>query len=264
IIPTHYAPRSMRIVHPQGGGMRNDGVFANMAAKPDGQDGMRRGLNEESDNPDWVPEIASNQPPPSYLTAQSDSVPPYYEASLGQGGAAFAGPISPNASLLIDNLPPGSLFSFLWNLLVSLSFQFVGFLLTYLLHTSHAAKQGSRAGLGITLIQYGFYLRQRAETLAQGTMDANGIWHFPSDDPTDTPDPTPSFSTAQEADAYYKTHNDTLPSSPASLPYADGTSPVFPHELSVANEWLSFFLMTIGWFVLLTSVLSFWRVKRWE
>lgn len=30
------------------------------------------------------------------------------------------------------------------------------------------------------------------------------------------------------------------------------------------TEWLSFFLMTVGWFILLTSVLGFWRVKRWE
>jgi len=39
-------------------------------------------------------------------------------------------------------------------------------------------------------------------------------------------------------------------------------------DMTVANEattyWLSFFLMTIGWFILLTSLLSFWRVKRWE
>jgi hypothetical protein len=39
----------------------------------------------------------------------------------------------------------------------------------------------------------------------------------------------------------------------ASLMLADATT-----------EWLSFFLMTVGWFVLLTSILGFWRVKRWE
>jgi len=33
---------------------------------------------------------------------------------------------------------------------------------------------------------------------------------------------------------------------------------------TAANEWLSFFLMTVGWFVLITAVLGFWRVKRWE
>jgi hypothetical protein len=33
---------------------------------------------------------------------------------------------------------------------------------------------------------------------------------------------------------------------------------------NATSEWLSFFMMTIGWFILLTSVLGFWRVKRWE
>lgn len=64
--------------------------------------------------------------------------------------------------ILVEGMPVGSLFGFAWNLLgkfsspytcislysyimimiiiVSASFQFVGFLLTYLLHTSHAAK----------------------------------------------------------------------------------------------------------------------------
>ena len=60
---------------------------------------------------------------------------------------------------LIDGLLVGSLFSFVWNALISMSFQIPGFLLTYLLHTTHAAKHGSRAGLGITLVQYGFQMR---------------------------------------------------------------------------------------------------------
>lgn len=46
-----------------------------------------------------------------------------------------------------------------------MSFQFVGFLLTTLLSTSHAAKNGSRAGLGITLIQYGLYLGATGEDI---------------------------------------------------------------------------------------------------
>jgi len=33
---------------------------------------------------------------------------------------------------------------------------------------------------------------------------------------------------------------------------------------SATTEWLSFLLMTVGWFILLTSLLGFWRVKRWE
>ena len=67
--------------------------------------------------------------------------------------------MQPGADLIIDDLPTGSILIFCLNVFISFFFQFVGFLLTYLLHTSHAAKYGSRAGLGLTLIQYGFYSR---------------------------------------------------------------------------------------------------------
>jgi hypothetical protein len=158
--------------------------------------------------------------------------------------------------MIIDSLPTGSLFAFLWNMLVSISFQFVGFLLTYLLHTTHAARLGSRAGLGITLIQYGFALRARLEN----DMEENNPW----DETWRAGDDKPNFPTAAEASAndYYKSYNisfagnSTLPGltdEQATILVADATT-----------EWLSFFLMTVGWFILLTSLLGFWRVKRWE
>ena len=59
----------------------------------------------------------------------------------------------------MDGMPVGSFFSFIWNGMISVSFHIVGFLLTYLLHSTHAAKNGSRAGLGMTLIRYGFYMK---------------------------------------------------------------------------------------------------------
>ncbi|KAJ1564125.1 hypothetical protein HK096_009501 [Nowakowskiella sp. JEL0078] len=40
-----------------------------------------------------------------------------------------------------------------------MSFDFIGFLLTALLSTSHAAKHGARAGLGVTLVRYGLYIQ---------------------------------------------------------------------------------------------------------
>jgi len=152
--------------------------------------------------------------------------------------------------MIIDSLPSGSLFSFLWNMLVSISFQFVGFLLTYLLHTTHAARLGARAGLGVTLIQYGFALRSRGDSADDTSGDAWSGWVAPR----------PTFATAAEATAYYSNATAvgmiptaTLTQEEANEIVADATS-----------EWLSFFLMTIGWFILLTSVLGFWRVKRWE
>ena len=63
--------------------------------------------------------------------------------------------MDPDAFMIVDDLPSGPVFSFIMTAFVSYFFQFAGFVLTYLLHTTHAAKYGSRAGLGATLIQYG-------------------------------------------------------------------------------------------------------------
>jgi len=228
-----------------GGGTRNDGVFANVTAKP-----SRPVTIQEGDETFIVPEDARTDAPPSYSSAQADAVPPYWETTVHA-------PFSPDSigEMIIDSLPTGSLFSFLWNMLVSISFQFVGFLLTYLLHTTHAARLGSRAGLGITLIQYGFALRAK---LDGGGMGEENPW-----DETWAGNDKPNFPTAAEASSndFYKSYNisfsnSTLPSltqEQASIIVADATT-----------EYLSFFLMTIGWFILLTSLLGFWRVKRWE
>ena len=53
-------------------------------------------------------------------------------------------------------------------------------------------------------------------------------------------------------------------------PTFNGTMPATPHGgyqgyfSPSTTEWISFILMSVGWFVLLTSLLGFWRVKRWE
>jgi hypothetical protein len=120
-------------------------------------------------------------------------------------------------------------------MLVSISFQFVGFLLTYLLHTTHAARFGSRAGLGVTLIQYGFALRSRMDS-TDGEPASWGNWKL---------HPPPSSSTG--SDLYGTSYNATLPSlgtvGAGSGTTADQTGSVFA---DATTEWLSFFLMTIG------------------
>lgn len=278
-----------------GGGTSNDGVFANVTAKPSRPVQLRDGpsltilfhhfiltpVSSIGDNVFLVPEDSQKDTPPSYASAQADAVPPYWETTVHA-------PSSPD-DMIIDHLPTGSVFSFLWNLLISISFQFVGFLLTYLLHTTHAARFGSRAGLGVTLIQYGFALRTRPE----GDVSGSGWWGVSSgpygngaqDDATATA--TPTFGTKEEAEEYYHRLNITMVNGIPS-----GTIPgATMDDMNFANEattdWLSFFLMTIGappswlvlfcffhvisdgtprsgWFILLTSLLSFWRVKRWE
>jgi len=243
LLPSHYVRRlgfgSQVPAGAVGGGINNDGVFANVTAKP-----TRPIRITEGENTYVVPEDARAEAPPSYAAAQADAVPPYWETTVH---APFSSDSS--GDMIIDSLPTGSLFSFLWNMLVSISFQFVGFLLTYLLHTSHAARLGSRAGLGVTLIQYGFALRNRADVV----VDAGEGQTWDSFSPSRTSDDSGNYY-KNMADALGTANNTSLDISdnPASK-IADATT-----------EWLSFLLMTVGWFILLTSALGFWRVKRWE
>lgn len=95
-------------------------------------------------------EFERGDKPPSYEDAHNDNAPSYWD-------------LSPEGSLYYDEicvagLPAGSIINFIWNCIVSTSFQFFGFLITYILHTSHAAKEGSRCGLGITFLSLGFKL----------------------------------------------------------------------------------------------------------
>ncbi|KAG8846192.1 hypothetical protein FRB91_001082 [Serendipita sp. 411] len=127
--------------------------------------------------------------------------------------------------------------------------------------TTHAGKFGSRAGLGITLVQFGLYLRGNGRDLAAASNNNNvNGW------PTGV-DPHPTFSSAQEADDYYA--NKTVePTPPAAdfpeVPSLSSGDYALPSEVTLAADWLSFFLMTVGWLLFLTSLLGFWRVKRWE
>lgn len=116
--------------------------------------------------------------------------------------------------MIIDDLPTGSFLVFSLNLFISVFFQFVGFFLTYLLHTSHAAKYGSRAGLGLTLIQYGFYSRS-----------ANDGDNVP-------PDGSQAWVGGAMANA----------TDPGAFPNQEGGS-IFS---STSRDWLSFLFMTMG------------------
>ena len=115
---------------------------------------------------------------------------------------------------------------------VSMSFQLVGFLLTYLLHTTHAAKNGSRAGLGITLVQFGFMMRGRSDG--------------------DTPGTPPAETAPSEPNSY------NFQGTPDAAAGAGST------EAVGRNEWLSYVLMVVGWFVLIRAVSDFLRARRTE
>ncbi|KAM0551316.1 hypothetical protein ACHAPJ_008420 [Fusarium lateritium] len=204
--PTPSGSRSARIV---GGGAGSDGVFANLSARPE-----RGGSDPEKD-----------ELPPSYEQAAADAAPPYWETTIlapGMGGPD---------EVYIDGMPVGSFFSFIWNGMISTSFQLVGFLLTYLLHSTHAAKNGSRAGLGITLIQYGFYMKGVSEDEPPAMSGPDG-YAAPSD---------PNSHNFKQTDVT----DDDLGS-------------------ISGGEWLGYVLMVIGWFLLIKSVAEFLRARRHE
>ncbi|EDK44460.1 conserved hypothetical protein [Lodderomyces elongisporus NRRL YB-4239] len=115
-------------------GQGTDGVFQNLMAKPDTAEAL---LQQERE-----------LHPPTYEEASQDASPEYWESTM----------ISPmyDDEVFVQGLPVGNIANFVWNALVTVAFQFVGFILCYLLHTSHAAKQGSRFGLGANLILYGW------------------------------------------------------------------------------------------------------------
>lgn len=276
-----------------GGGLGTDGVFANLNAKPESR--RRRAAtggdpDDRGDDDDLVDDVL----PPTYEVAAADAAPGYWETTIAPGGLGWTpggAHVGDVEDLILEGLPIGNFFGFAWNLLVSMCFQFVGFLLTYLLHTTHAARCGSRAGLGITLIQYGFYLRSRALQLAEDGNGADGGVGGGGDggatgnvnpNPLGDYEPhtvewggatlvyggasSPSSATlsARLDDAVSASaapgHLATALASdgdnmPAASPGADGTT--------ASSEWLAYVLMVIGYFILLSSLLSYFRVHRW-
>ncbi|EKM58235.1 uncharacterized protein PHACADRAFT_252409 [Phanerochaete carnosa HHB-10118-sp] len=231
LLPQHYQrlPIDAASQRAVGGGMDNDGVFANVMAKPS------RAVQVRNDDGSiyMVPEEAQNQAPPSYNEAQADAVPPYWETTITSS-------LDPNADMIVDDLPTGAWYLFFANAFISYFFQFIGFLFTYLLHTTHAAKYGSRVGLGLTLIQFGFQSRRRAaEELATEVTPAPA-WA--------------NVTVASDAHASF-----------SSVAYQNGTVVEVPLDADITSrDWVAFLLMTLGWFLLLSSFAGYFRVKRWE
>ncbi|KAG5303589.1 metal homeostatis protein bsd2 [Histoplasma capsulatum G186AR] len=228
----------------RGAGTTNDGVFANLAAKPE------RGEKTEDLPPVrflqslrilLVFSLLSSSEGCNLLTrfqtyeqAAADATPPYWETTIVAPGMS-------SDEVYVDGLPVGSVFSFIWNGMISTSFQLVGFLLTYLLHTTHAAKNGSRAGLGLTLVQYGFYMKGSGEINRPSEPD--GSYATP-------PDPNShNFDPSKVGQPGYDSGADS-----GSKPFAGITT----------SEWVSYILMVVGWFILIRSVSDYLWARRHE
>ncbi|KKK25517.1 hypothetical protein P175DRAFT_0511633 [Aspergillus ochraceoroseus IBT 24754] len=222
--PTRRIPRRQTLLpffgtSPSSGSARvisssNDGVFANLAAKPE------RGEKTED-------------LPPSYEEAAADATPPYWETTIVAPGIS-------SDEVYVDGLPVGSIFSFVWNAMISMSFQLVGFLLTYLLHTTHAAKNGSRAGLGLTLVQYGFYMTGSNDS--KGSDGDSGDYITPPDPNSHNFDPNNVVDSASSG--------------------GDGGGGAV--SSITTSEWISYVLMIVGWFILIRAISDFLRARRHE
>ncbi|KAF8866103.1 hypothetical protein BDZ45DRAFT_795757 [Acephala macrosclerotiorum] len=218
--PTHLPVFSQQPTRPSGrvygGGSASDGVFANLSAKPE------TGEKQE-------------EHPPTYEQAAADAAPPYWETTILAPG--LGGP----DEVYVEGLPVGSVFSFIWNGMISMSFQLVGFLLTYLLHTTHAAKNGSRAGLGITLVQYGFYMKGSGNGSSPPANGQDPNYTQPPDPNSHDFDPNQVNQAAQGMDS-------------GSGGWSDIAS----------SEWLAYILMIVGWFILIRAVSDFLKARRHE
>ncbi|EGW31637.1 uncharacterized protein SPAPADRAFT_155091 [Spathaspora passalidarum NRRL Y-27907] len=201
-------------------GQGTDGVFRNLAAKPDTEASLQ--LKETN--------------PPSYEEAAADSAPEYWESSV----------ISPmyEDEVFVEGLPVGNIANFVWNALVTIAFQFVGFVLCYLLHTSHAAKHGSRAGLGITLIMYGW------------SIVPTNFGH---------PDKVPSRFIPQDPNSF------DIDKSSRIGGKIDNYTPtgVFVQNDEVVQDsgnapYVAYGLVAFGLFIIIKSLIDYYRVKKTE
>ena len=111
-----------------------------------------------------------------------------------------------------------------------MSFQPFGFLLTYLLHTTHAAKNGSIVGLGVMLIQYGWYLRNTEDIVPGGEV-------------------TPENPDGHDWDASKGEFSDGGGAGDGSIS---------------GQEWMAYALMVLGWFMLIRSIGEYVRARRTE
>lgn len=185
-----------------------DGVFSNLSAKPR----VEKPIEEEL--------------PPSYKSAALDISPAYYETTVNSSAAGF---YMDEDEALVDGLPVGGILGFMWNMIISMSFQFVGFFLTYLLHTSHATKNGSKAGLGFTFMSMGYQMLQGKSLTEDGTSQ---------DEPS------------LDADTGYM--GNIPPASEIDLPL-QSTSEYY---------WLSWFMVILGAAIVAQSLFEFARAKR--
>ncbi|CAO3563083.1 unnamed protein product [Mortierella alpina] len=202
-----------------------DGVFANISAKPE---------VESQKN--------SEVQPPAYDSAIQDVTPPYFEMTV----------VSPRAfgdDVLVDGLPVGNFFQFLWNVAVAVSFQFLGALLTYLLHNSHASKSGSMVGLGLTLLNFGIRMRGGIDFASLNSQDTGEITQVDG----------PPFVD----DTGYISGGSMDPPPPTYGSEADSAQMDWL-QTEAESQWVSLLLMIVGWMIIIKALAAYVVAKKTE
>lgn len=203
-------------------GQGTDGVFRNLMAKPDTE----------------ATRVGQEQHPPSYEEAAADATPEYWETTM----------ISPmyEDEVFVQGLPVGNLANFVWNTLVTVAFQLVGFILCYLLHTSHAAKHGTRAGLGISLIMFGYNI----VPANSGRSDRIPPKYEPNNPNLFDISKSLSIKTGGQLDTYQLTFKQGLN---IGAMYTSGKGPYFAYGM-----------IAFGLFVVIKALVDFYRIKQTE
>ncbi|KAI5952988.1 hypothetical protein KGF57_004084 [Candida theae] len=215
-------------------GQGTDGVFQNLMAKPDTASTLQQQHRELH--------------PPTYDEASQDNSPEYWESTM----------ISPmfDDEVFVQGLPVGNIANFIWNALVTVAFQFVGFILCYLLHTSHAAKQGSRLGLGINLVMYGWDILPAFVGSAKDPPKKIQV-----DNPNDY-EIEKSAKISGKIDSYiasgfFVQSSDTSGTNPDGV--ADGLE-----NGSSSTPYVAYGLISFGLFIIIKSIVDLYKVKRLE
>ncbi|KAF8967591.1 hypothetical protein BGZ46_000125 [Entomortierella lignicola] len=179
-----------------------DGVFANISAKPE--------IGSRKDD---------DQRPPAYDSAVQDITPPYFEMAVDS-------PVVFDDEILVD---------------VAVCFQFLGFLLTYLLHNSHASKAGSMVGLGITLLNFGIRMRGNLDSMFGSDPDNAG-------EITQIDKPPFVDDTGYISNNRYGSSADSV-----EMNWL---------ETDMESRWASLILMIIGWMIIVKALAEYVTAKR--
>ncbi|KAI5952880.1 hypothetical protein KGF54_003747 [Candida jiufengensis] len=210
-------------------GQGTDGVFQNLMAKPD--------------TLLTIQQREAELHPPTYEEAAQDASPEYWESTM----------ISPmyEDEVFVQGLPVGNIANFIWNGLVTIAFQFIGFILCYLLHTSHAAKQGSRMGLGINLIMYGWNILP---------LNMGSPKEIPKKYIIDNPN---DFN---DIDKHFKIESNKIDNySPSGFFIQDSNNHIDDnYDNYNTTPYIAYGLISFGLFIVLKSIVDFYKVKQLE